>query len=242
MARFAASLHFASLLLLAACLPGCGSLVPTPENSAWTELANTLTTTRPDPTQSASLNTASWYLKVQAPDSPPALLAFGYLEPQTTPPTEVWFSGSGQYIKLRAGRIVATFGLSGTNWQNTHVNPAWPEWSAVSQGGSTLTRTRSTLPAYHFGIQEQLRIDAIDKPTQALASLMPGATDDKAHNWRWFRESVVSRDGNPLPPSLFATAYIQGTVVVAFSRQCLSEDFCLQLMRWPQLESEPHPW
>lgn len=227
--------------ITATALSGCGTTTPTPENSAWAGLASALGGSGSDPTQAAQLSPTTWYLKVQIPDTPPALLAFGYLETQTSPPTEVWFSGAGQFIKLRAGRIVATHGLA-TNWKNASVDPGWPEWSTLSKNAAVFTRTRSTLPNYDFGIRETLQIAAISKPAAPVSGLMPGADNGKSTHWRWFEESVLSSTRQKLPSAVFATAHVKGVTVVAYSQQCLSENLCLHIMRWPQLESEPHPW
>ena len=230
------------MLMIASALQACGSQVPTPENSAWSGLADALTSARSDPTQNVALSQLGWYLKVQLPDSPPAILAFGYLDQQTTPPTEVWFSGAEQYVKLRAGHLVTTHGLPGVNWHNAVTDSPLPDWSQITTSGHAFQRVRSTMPHYDVGIREQLRIVRSKAPPQPVATLMPGATDEKARHWQWFSETVVSSNRQPLPDALYATAHIRGVTVVAYYRQCLTADYCLSMMRWPQLESEPHPW
>lgn len=218
---------------------GCASNVPTPENTAWTNLVNSMSSERSDTTASVPLSPATWYLKVQVPGTPPALLVFGYLESHTTPPTEVWFSGGGQFIKIQSGRVVGTYGLP-VNWQDVAASPDWPEWSAMSNSGRAYTRTRSDLSVYEVGIREQMRLTPVAAPGKPISTIMPGATDSKSANWRWYQEEVISGQGTqPLPPALFATATLQGSTFVAFSHQCLSESFCLRIMRWPQLESTP---
>lgn len=231
-----------ALTLLATGLHGCGSATPSPENSAWEGLALSLNGTRADATTQVALSPTTWYLKVQATNSPPALLAFGFVEPNTTPPTEVWFSGGNQYIKIRAGRVAGTYGLPGTNWKDVSANPAWPQWAAMAKGAGNFTRTRSTMPGYDQGIQELVEIAAIAKPSEPVSTLIAGASDAKAQNWRWYRERVVASPRSRLPDAIFATAYLNGSAIVAYSQQCLTENYCLKMMRWPQLESEPHPW
>lgn len=215
-------------------------MVATPENSAWTNLINSVSGESLDPTASVPLSPATWYLKVQVPDTPPALLVFGYLEPHTTPPTEVWFSGGGQFIKIRSGRVVATHGLA-VNWQDVSATPDWPLWTDVAHNGKSYTRIRSALPSYDSGIRELMHLTPLALPEVPVSGLMPGAADGKAAQWRWYKEEVISSPRSKLPPALFATATVQGLTVVAFSQQCLSESYCLHIMRWPQLESTPQP-
>lgn len=193
-----------------------------------------------DPTATIELSPATWYLKVQVPGTPPALLVFGYLEQHTTPPTEVWFSGSGQFIKLRAGRVVATHGLN-INWQDVAATPDWPQWNQVPTNGIGFTRLRSTVQDYDAGIREFVHLAPIDAPPNEVSTLIPGASDTKAAQWRWYSESVLSSPRVKLPPAIFATAKVQDYTVVAYSQQCLSDTFCLHIMRWPQLEGAPQP-
>lgn len=220
-------------------ISGCGTSTPSPENSAWEGLVSSFSST--DPTQGAPLNPSGWYLKVQAPDSPPALLAFGYSESHTNPPTEVWFSGGGQYVKIQAGRIVATHGLP-IDWKDARAEPGWPHWSEVAKKEVRATRIRSNQTNYDYGVRDEIRISSSPPPNTPISTLVPGAGDAQTKHWRWFEETVVNSTRQKLPPSQFATAHIGGVTVVAYSRQCLAENYCLHLMRWPQLDSETHPW
>lgn len=224
-------------------LQACGSASPSPENSAWSGVLLSFNGTRTDPTAQFALSPTTWYLKVQATDSPPALLAFGFIEPRaSTASTEVWLSGAGQYIKLQEGRVVGTHGIPGTNWSNVTATPGWPQWSAVAQGPVRFTRARTTMPGYDQGIEETLEVSAIAPPAEAVSSLIAGASDAKASHWRWYRETVISSRRPQLPDAIYATAYLNGSAMVVYSQQCLTNTYCLKMMRWPQLESEPHPW
>lgn len=225
-------------------LQACGSAAPSPGNSLLTGLALSINGTQTDSTTQFTLNPSTWYLKVQATDSPPALMAFGFIEePQaSTPSSEVWFSGASQYIKLQEGRVVGTYGIPGVNWSHVTVTPGWPQWSSSALRPSRFTRTRTTMPGYDQGIEETLEVEAIDKPRDTVSSLIAGASDAKAHHWRWYQENVISSRRNQLPTTIFATAYLNGSAIVVYSQQCLTETYCLKMMRWPQLESEPHPW
>jgi Group 4 capsule polysaccharide lipoprotein gfcB, YjbF len=232
-----ASRIFAFLVVF---ISGCASTAPTPENSAWTGLLDSFQINSSDPTASVPLSLATWYLKVQVPDTPPALMAFGYLEAHTNPPTEVWFSGGGQIIKIREGRVVATHGLT-VDWKDVSSPLGWPQWPAETNVETHYTRIRSTMPGYDVGIREHMRVTLISAPSTPVSKLIPGASDLKVSQWRWYREEVVSSPRSKLPHAIFATAKVQGTTVVAYSQQCLSETFCLHIMRWPQLESVPQP-
>lgn len=235
-------IRFISITLLATTLLGCGSTSPSPENSAFAGLALTLQANSTDPTQNVALNPVGWYMKVQATNTYPALLTFAYIEPKSGPKTEVWISGASQYVKLQEGHIVASMGLPGLNWKSASAEPTWPEWAAVANARSqTYTRVRSTLPLYDFGIRELLELSPTPPPHVPLANLLAGASDEKARHWRWYREKVLSSPRATLPDAIFATARIQGSTLVVYSEQCLSEDFCIKMMRWPQLESEPQP-
>lgn len=233
--RLLAYLVFAFLVVFSS---GCASNAPTPENSAWAGLLDSFQNNGLDPTASVPLSSATWYLKVQVPNTAPALMAFGYLDTHTNPPTEVWFSGGGQIIKILAGRVVATHGLT-VDWKNVFSPLGWPQWPSESSLETNYTRIRSTMPGYDIGIREHMRVTLISAPSTPVSKLIPGASDLKATQWRWYREEVVSGPRPKLPHSFFATAIVQGTTVVAYSKQCLSDSFCLHIMRWPQLESAP---
>lgn len=242
MTPFQTAARIATYAIVALCLHACSSNAPSPENSAWAGLTLTLRGASVDPTSQIQLSPLGWYLKVQAPDSPPTILAFGYVEQHTSPPIEVWYSGSAQYVKIQEGRIVGTHGLPNVNWKEVIATPALPKWASLTGAPTIYKRKRSTSAQYDYGIEDEIAVITTAAPEQPLSSLMAGANDTKARNWRWYREKSITSSRPKLPDSVFATAHIRGATIVVFSKQCLAENYCLTLMRWPQLESEPHPW
>ena len=61
-----------------------------------------------------------------------AFLVLGYVDAHPEGPTEVWYSASGEAVRLRDGRLVGTAGLT-TDWRAVRLfhTPAWPSANAA---------------------------------------------------------------------------------------------------------------
>ncbi len=168
------------------------------------------------------------YLRVEVAGHPAALLVLGYVDREARGDVEVWYSGSRETIKTLNGRVVETTGLP-ADWLAVRYPGAPPAWQLTPAVVQTYTRQRDAMPGYRYGIEEQLQLAPSAPPAAMSASV--GAAH--AARWRWYRETVRSSTGEPLPDSWFAVSAVNGVDVVVYSEQCLAPDFCLRLMAWP---------
>lgn len=156
-------------------------------------------------------------------------LALGYVDPLPEGPTEVWYSGSGEVVRMRQGRIVGTTGLS-TDWRSVRFS-AEPAWTAPASGGADVlarfTRERDLMPGYRAGVRDEIQRVAIAPPARSdLTPQYPAPL-------QWFEERSTTVPANAaLPPARFAVTRIDGQPQVVYSEQCLTQDLCLSLERW----------
>jgi len=180
----------------------------------------------------ASPNPAYRYLRVDVQGRAPALLVLGYLDPHPHGEIEVWYSSRGEVIKTQHGRIVGTVGLE-VDWRALRYASPLPDWATVSPQGAAYARSRDVFPGYRYGVSERVDIQPLPGlPTTALPQALPVGL---ANRYRWFLETVADPSAG-LPPALFAWGVHQGQPTVVYSEQCLTADFCLQLLRWPLAE------
>ena len=227
-------LHWCLLLLSSALLLGCAS-ANTPVSDAISALVAKATADAP--ALGARLNPAYRYLRVDAQGQAPALLVLGYIDPHPLAPIEVWYSGSGEVLKLQNGRIIATAGLA-PDWRSVRFVTAPPQWSAVPAQGDSYQRVRDEMPAHRYGIAERVAVTPVPAgPPTSVSVTLPLA---QARAATWFREDTHGNPGeDALPSAWFAWARYQGQPDVVYSQQCLSPNFCLQLLRWPLEGSAP---
>jgi hypothetical protein len=55
----------------------------------------------------------------------------------------------------------------------------------------------------------------------------------------WFQESYTGANGPTRPTAWFAFGNYGGQKTIVYSRQCLSNDVCLSLQRWPLQKDSP---
>jgi hypothetical protein len=55
----------------------------------------------------------------------------------------------------------------------------------------------------------------------------------------WFQESYTGANGQIRPAAWFAFGNYGGQKTIVYSRQCLSNDVCLSLQRWPLQKDSP---
>jgi len=181
-----------------------------------------------DLTQTAPLNPAYRYLRVELAGAAPALLVLGYLDPHPDGAVEVWYSASKEVIKVQQGRIVGTAGLP-VNWANVRFDAPLPTWEQVRVASQTTLRVRDQMPGYRYNLQNRLTLQAhVGLPAIELPATLPRLV---AQQYQWYRESAVDGNGDELPVSWYGVDLRQGTVM--FSMQCLGPDLCLRMQRWP---------
>jgi len=155
------------------------------------------------------------------------LLALGYVEPGPDGDTEVWYSGTGEVLKIRHGRIVGTTGLA-TDWRAVRLSDA-PQWSEVPAAGRQYRRERDVMPGYRYNMTEAIALRPIQAPDRvALLGVAP-------KDLRWFEERVVAgpKDALGLPPARFAVSLAGKVETTVYAEQCLAADLCLSWQRWP---------
>lgn len=180
------------------------------------------------------VNPSYRYLRVSVAGRPPALMVLGYVDPHPLGDIEVWYSAKREVIKTQAGRVVASAGLE-LDWRQVDFPSPPVPWA---QAGSSFSyqRVRDVMPGYRMGLRETVQVQALSPPPELVPpSMLRGAT--------WYQELAVPASKNDtLAPAWFAV--VKGwsssgaaSADVVASYQCLSASLCLQLQRWPVVES-----
>lgn len=220
MFRFVGLLRFLAVALatlpLYACAPGASAI------------AETLRWARSGGQEKGDVRLAPGmrYLRVSAGKAL-AYMAFGYVEPGPNGPTEVWYSGDGETLKLRDGRIVGTTGLL-TDWRDVRLPPL-PRWSAVGATPVRYERERDEMPGYRFGTRDRVTLRAIDAPSNSRL------IGHEARQLAWYEETAEAlRAGDDrLPAARYAVRIDAEGETVLYGEQCLAPTLCLTWQRWP---------
>ena len=155
-------------------------------------------------------------------------LVLGYVDAHPEGPTEVWYSASGEAVRLRHGRLVGTAGLT-IDWRAVRLfnTPAWPSATAAERATARFQRERDLMPGYRSGIRDEIEQRPIEPPADSLLAGRP------ASSLRWIEERSSTRPASAsLPPARFGLAPIGDRLEVVYSEQCLSRDLCLSFERW----------
>lgn len=169
-------------------------------------------------------------------------MVLGYVDQRAEGPVEVWYSSSGEVVKLLDGRLVGTTGLA-TDWRDVRFPalPAWPAGAAdasapssssasspaASPSAQRFVRERDLMPGYRFGIRDDIVRTAVPPPQKSAL------TTASAASLRWFEERSASRPAEAsVPPARFAISESSGTSRVVYSEQCISSDLCMSFERW----------
>jgi len=173
------------------------------------------------------------YLRVQFMHGPPALLVLGYVDPHPMGPLEVWYSASGEVLKLQNGRVVATQGLT-LDWHRTRFESTPIPWQDIDRSGSRYVRIRDEIPRYRYGLRETVLV----RPLEQIPTFEPSSFQVLAHphRYRWFQEAVQDAQGVS-STNKFALGMHRGVQAIVFSEQCLAPAQCLRIQPWP-LEEE----
>jgi len=177
----------------------------------------------------AKLDPRYRYLRVQSTDGAPALMVLGYVDSHPLGSIEVWYSASGEVLKLQNGRVVATQGLA-TDWPMVRFDRAPIAWDDVGEQGSSYVRLRDELPSYRYGLRQVVAIQRSAQPPLLNGPL--AFSPSLAAQYRWYAETVQGAD--PVPAiSWFATGLHHGVQTVVFSEQCIAPALCLRIQPWP---------
>lgn len=153
-------------------------------------------------------------------------LVLGYIDQRTEGPVEVWYSASGEVVRLLNGHLVGTTGLS-TDWREVRLSnfPAWH--SRAEAAAQSYVRERDMMPGYRFGVRDEIERTRIKPPTDsALAGV-------SAESLQWYQERSVSRPANAsVPAARFGVSFASGVPKVVYSEQCISRDLCMSFEQW----------
>ena len=149
-------------------------------------------------------------------------LILGYVQPHPMGDIDVWYSGSGEVIKIQNGRVVGTAGLP-VDWREVRL-PQLPAWQVVSAEGISFQREVDLMPGYRFGRVHHLHLRRISAPQSTPGRHWPASASSSL---QWFEEGNASDGSDALPPSRYAVDLSQPMAQVVYSEQCLSKDLCL---------------
>jgi hypothetical protein len=187
------------------------------------------------PPDSTPLDPKFAYLRVTR-DSHVGLLWRGSMETNRAGPIEVYYSGTGEVVRLQHGRLIGAVGLT-TEWRQVEVTA--PAWAAVAaaRDAQPVVRVRDVMPGYRTGVRDELLLKVIPAPAR---SALQGVAPDTL---TWFEESAAHTTGGrlrslrgaapeTLPPARYAVELRGGQETVVYSEQCLAREFCFTWQRW----------
>ncbi|MET3376936.1 hypothetical protein ABIC89_006016 [Variovorax boronicumulans] len=153
-------------------------------------------------------------------------MVLGYIDQRAEGPVEVWYSGTGEVVRLLNGQLVGTTGLS-IDWRDVRLATP-PPWQAhTANTTQTYARERDLMPGYRFGIRDDIARTSIAPPTDSALAGVP------ASSLRWYEERSVSRPVTAsVPPARFGVSFASGTPQVVYSEQCISRDLCMSFEQW----------
>lgn len=153
-------------------------------------------------------------------------MVLGYIDPRPEGPVEVWYSGTGEVVRLLNGQLVGTTGLS-IDWRDVRLSNL-PAWQAhVANRTQTYVRERDLMPGYRFGIRDDIARAPIAPPSD---SALAGTRASSLH---WYEERSTSRPAAAsVPPARFGVSFASGAPQVVYSEQCISRDLCMSFEQW----------
>lgn len=169
----------------------------------------------------------------------------GHTEKTAEGPVQVYYSASGEVLRIRAGRLVGAAGFP-VEWRRAETSG--PSWRALAAADapSTLTRVRDVMPGYRFGLTDALSIRRIPPPSgTALRGVDPGSLtwfeerfDSSA--WATAKRALTGADANDgwLPPARYAVRLDGTEPEVVYSEICLAREFCLTWQRWSAAQQQ----
>ena len=164
------------------------------------------------------------YLRVTF-NGQPLLLVLGYVDqPDSASPVQVWYSGSGEVLRLQHGRLAGLVGTP-TEWRDVRWPQGVPTWQTASQQTpAPYDRVLDQMPGYRLGTAQSLQLEAVAVPGDtAWAGAMPADV-------RWFRESVVS--GVAYPPARYGVRMGAQGAEPVYGEQCIAADLCVTWQTW----------
>lgn len=211
-----AVLAVTAVVVLAGCSPGMSAAIDSLKLAA-------LSGRGPD---TAKLDPEFAYLRITR-GRQVVLFWRGLIERTGEGPVEIYYSGEGEVLRLRDGRLVGVSGLP-TEW--TAVTDRAPAWSALVNAGKPVAfvRVRDVMPGYRSGLRDELTLTRIAAPERSALQAVDPQT------LAWFEERMRGRHSaaDALPPARYALDLSGTQPVVVYSEQCVAGDFCFTWQRW----------
>jgi hypothetical protein len=216
-----AVLALAAVFGLAACTPGMTAAV-----ASLREMAPGRTAV-----DAANLDPKFAYLRVTRGNRV-GFLWRGSIERTPEGLVEVYYSGTGEVLRLRDGRLVGASGLA-TEWRR--VEDRAPAWRALvtAREPAAFARVRDVMPGYRSGVRDELLLHPIEAPRRSALQVIDPRT------LTWFEERTRSRGfelrGTPadtLPAARYALDLSGSEPAVVYSEQCVAKDLCFTWQRW----------
>jgi hypothetical protein len=170
------------------------------------------------------------------------LLWRGNMEGTPAAPVEVYYSSSGEVVRLQHGRVIGAVGLT-TEWRRVEVTaPAWASVAAARQS-APFVRVRDVMPGYRSGVRDDLVLNVIPAPERSALERLD------ARALTWFEETVTApahgalrlpgTASDTLPPARYAVDLSGGNETVVYGEQCLDSEFCFTWQRWSAALQKP---
>lgn len=142
-------------------------------------------------------------------------LALGYRKVDCVDIEEHWYSGVGEMLTLRNGRLVEVLGMTSEVRQTSREIPRWDQ---LEPNHSPLTwmRTRNLHPGYRYGVKEY--VTSVVKVNKQV---------DGHSNQTWVHENVQSERANGREWRYEEKFQLENGRVV-FSEQCLAPSICFK--------------
>lgn len=129
---------------------------------------------------------------------------------------EQWYSGVGEMLSLRNGRLNEVFGMTSEMRQTSRNIPKWEQLQA-NRSPLTWMRTRELHPGYRYGVNEYVTSHANGNKQANLQN-----------NQTWVYESVLSQLANGRE-WLYQEKFQLENGRVVFSEQCVAHNLCFKL-------------
>lgn len=155
------------------------------------------------------------YIEVELNGNTTAL-ALGYRKVEGADIEEHWYSGVGEMLTLRNGRLVEVLGMIGEVRQTSREIPKWDQLEA-NHSPLTWMRTRNLHPGYRYGVKEYVTSEAkVNKKV------------NRQTNQTWVLETVQSERADGREWRYEEKFQLENGRVV-FSEQCLTPSICFKL-------------
>lgn len=146
-------------------------------------------------------------------------LALGYRSVQDSQVVEHWYSGQGEVLTLRNGRIVQANGMTQeVRYTSTNL-PVWAELLA-HRLPVVWSQTKDTMPGYRYGLQEFVISQQVT-PNKSEANLLITPA-------QWVLEEVKSKQISG-QAWIYEQKFALQNNLVMYSEQCVAHDMCFKL-------------